>query len=201
MTSVPIQSLVQSLSDEFAQPEPNRGKIAQLLRDYAASHQDWRTYALVSPRCYTRNLVELNDRYELLVLCWDTNQCSPIHNHEAQDCWMAVLEGPIEEVHYEAPTAEGPLSRGPVRRFETGQAAYITDETSTPSPTTSATATAKRRARSRASSWSTTRWAESSAGRASAPNRQGTRIGRRVAPEAAGRACTQLEARLNFPAR
>ena len=128
MTSVPIQSLVQSLTDEFGQPEPNGGKIAQLLRDYSASHQDWRSYALVSPRCYTRNLVELNDQYELLVLCWDTNQCSPVHNHEGQDCWMAVLEGPMEEVHYEAPTSEGPLACGPVRRFETGQVAYISDE-------------------------------------------------------------------------
>jgi len=62
------------------------------------------------------------------VLCWYTSQCSPVHNHEGQDCWMAVLEGPIEELHYEMPNGEGPLACGPVRRFETGQVAYISDD-------------------------------------------------------------------------
>ncbi len=128
MTAVLMPSLVRSLTEEFERPEPSGRRIANLLSDYASSSDDWRSYALTSPRCYTRNLVELNEHFELLVLCWDKDQCSPVHNHEGQDCWMAVLEGPMEELHYEWPKAVGPLAPGPIRRFETGQVAYISDE-------------------------------------------------------------------------
>ena len=41
---------------------------------------------------------------------------------------MAVLSGPMEELHYEAPNCEGPLDCGPVRRFDAGQVAYISDD-------------------------------------------------------------------------
>lgn len=128
MIAVSMQSLVRSLSEEFAKPEPRGRRIADLLSEYAASSDDWRNYALTSPSCYTRNQVEINEAYELLVLCWDQDQCSPIHNHEGQDCWMAVLQGPMEEVHYEAPSCDGPLPCGPTRCFETGQVAYISDD-------------------------------------------------------------------------
>jgi cysteine dioxygenase len=123
-----MQSLVRALSEEFAKPSASKAAITSLLGDYANSRADWKGYALTSPSCYTRNLVELNDQYELLVLCWDASQCSPIHNHEGQDCWMAVLDGPMEELHYEMPNGQSPLGCGPVRRFESGQVAYISDD-------------------------------------------------------------------------
>ena len=74
-------------------------------------------------------IVELNDEYELLLLYWSAGQRSPIHNHEGQDCWMAVLEGPVEEANFAFPNGDGaPLAPGPVKTYEPGQVAYIRDE-------------------------------------------------------------------------
>lgn len=103
-------------------------RIASLLGEYAKAHDDWRDYAFAEDEGYTRNLLELNDEYELLLLCWGSGQRSPVHNHEGQDCWMAVLDGPIEEVHFPFPKAPGPLDAGPVRTFARGEVAFIKDE-------------------------------------------------------------------------
>ena len=125
--SSPIQALVQDLKDAFRDQEAG-GHITSLLATYARAHDDWRPLALPDPTRYTRNLVEINDDYELLLLYWTGGQRSPIHNHEGQNCWMAVLEGPVEEANFAFPTCHGPLDVGPVKTFQPGQVAYIRDE-------------------------------------------------------------------------
>jgi cysteine dioxygenase len=42
---------------------------------------------------YTRNLIDKTPLYELLAICWELGQCSSIHNHRDQNCWMAVPTG------------------------------------------------------------------------------------------------------------
>jgi len=91
-----LDSLVQSLRQEF-RGSARAARVTELLGAYARSHCDWREFALASEQHYTRNLVAREARFELMVLCWGRDQASPIHNHEGQDCWMAVLEGEMEE--------------------------------------------------------------------------------------------------------
>ncbi len=123
----PLAVLCAALDQEFARDPRGRG-AASLLAAYAAAHGDWRHYAHPRRECYTRNLVRRSAAYELLVLCWGAGQESPIHNHMDQCCWMAVLEGRIEEVLFERPgDRPGPLEQRAARRFECGQAAYIDD--------------------------------------------------------------------------
>lgn len=125
--STPLLTLVQDLKHTIGR-ELGGKRIATLLSTYAREHEDWRPLALRDPDCYTRNLVELNDDYELLLLYWSAGQRSPIHNHEGQDCWMAVLEGPVQEASFAFPDGHGPLEAGPVKTFDPGQVAYIHDE-------------------------------------------------------------------------
>lgn len=126
-TAGPIAELCRALDGEFARDPRGRG-VAALLAAYAGRHADWRHYAHARPECYTRNLVRRSEAYELLVLCWGAGQESPIHNHMDQSCWMAVLEGCIEELLFELPgTVPGPLTQRDSRRFQSGQAAYIDD--------------------------------------------------------------------------
>jgi cysteine dioxygenase len=124
-----LDALVRSLHTEFA-GRPRGARIAELLGTYARAQSDWRAFALFSEQQYTRNLVALEARYELMVLCWGPGQESPIHNHEGQDCWMAVLEGEIEEVRYPIPAAasSGPLRAKGSATFGAGQVAFIRDE-------------------------------------------------------------------------
>jgi predicted metal-dependent enzyme (double-stranded beta helix superfamily) len=45
---------------------------------------------------YTRNLIHKTELFELIAICWDIGQKSPIHNHRDQSCWMAVPYGKLQ---------------------------------------------------------------------------------------------------------
>jgi cysteine dioxygenase len=121
--------LLRALTAEFER-DASAPRAAAILGEYARLHDDWRAHAHFAPGCYTRNLVGRTEWYELLVLCWDAGQTSPIHDHAGQNCWMAVLEGSIEEVQYAwpEPGRVGPLTSQGSRAFEPGRVAYINDD-------------------------------------------------------------------------
>jgi cysteine dioxygenase len=104
--------------------------VARILSEYTATQDDWKRYALFRPEMYTRNLVARNEHFEMLILCWSENQASPIHNHAGQNCWMAVLEGTIEEALYSPPSGNGagPLTVRNTKLYSPGRVAFINDD-------------------------------------------------------------------------
>ncbi len=128
-TLAALDDLTRELDSEFAR-DPKGAGVARLLESYARAADDWREHALFAPAGYTRNLLRRTDVYELLLLCWDAGQASPIHNHQDQRCWMAVLDGAIRETHFHEPAEghTGPLKAGSVRCFRGNEVAYISDE-------------------------------------------------------------------------
>lgn len=133
MKSSAILALERPLLDEFGR-DPKGSKIAQILSNYAREHACWRDFALFDASTYTRNLIARNEWFELLLLCWEEGQTSPIHNHAGQNCWMAVLEGEIEEEQFDCPGPFDPAQRGalPVlrssKRFAAPKVAFINDD-------------------------------------------------------------------------
>ncbi|MCH8266888.1 MAG: cysteine dioxygenase family protein [Acidobacteria bacterium] len=80
-------------------------------------------YLLFSSASYTRNLIFKNERFELLALCWEIGQVSRIHNHRAQQCWMAAPVGKLSVQNFCV------LDRDPEKktcRLEPGQKYLIT---------------------------------------------------------------------------
>ena len=101
-------------------------RVASLLREYAAGEDSWRRYAAAGDDSYSRNLIWRARDFELLLLCWKSGQASAIHDHGDQNCWMAVLDGALEEEHFSA--RDGGLKRGRVKTYEAGGVAVIRDE-------------------------------------------------------------------------
>lgn len=119
--------------EQGAEPPSDVGaKVAALLRAYAAREESWRSYVHYREDTYSRNLIWRCDAFELLLLCWNENQESPIHDHAGEQCWMAVLDGELEEVHYREDERSGqgvgPLRPGRVAAFPAGGVAYIHDD-------------------------------------------------------------------------
>lgn len=67
------------------------------------SSGEWKRYALSEPmKNYTRNLIATDDEtFTLLLLCWNADKASPIHDHPCDGCWLRVCEGKIQETRYE----------------------------------------------------------------------------------------------------
>jgi len=128
MKSSPICTLARDIESTLKQ-DLRGSAVARLLEGYAGEQTDWRDYALFSQETYARNLVRASKLFELLVLCWRPGQVSPIHDHQGQRCWMAVLEGNIRERHFHLPLqGSGPLVRGRSRVLAPGSVAYIHDD-------------------------------------------------------------------------
>lgn len=128
MNDSSLQTLVRSLDRALREPARSGGaRVAGLLGRYAAEQADWRDYMRFRDECYARNLVSASDLFELLVICWQPGQVSPIHDHQGQRCWMAVLDGGMRETLFHA-DGRGPLRVGRTSVLERSQVAYIQDE-------------------------------------------------------------------------
>lgn len=50
---------------------------------------------------YSRICLARCEKYELIMLCWNAFDKTPIHNHDGQNCWVYQIDGQIEEVRYQ----------------------------------------------------------------------------------------------------
>ncbi len=53
------------------------------------------------PERYQRNPIRQTDWYELLCLCWQSGQRTPIHDHAGSACAFLVVEGVASESRFE----------------------------------------------------------------------------------------------------
>jgi cysteine dioxygenase len=64
------------------------------------------------PERYQRYLIAAREHYQLLLLCWDCGQESPIHNHRGSNCAFVVVQGQATEVFYRVLPDGTPLPLG-----------------------------------------------------------------------------------------
>src|SRR3982750_3763182 len=91
-TRVGIHSLIDGLREL---PEANFSleNVYQFLSDNPIDVDSISKYFFWSAKCYTRNLIHKNERFEVMAVCWDRGQISRVHNHSNQKCWMTVPVG------------------------------------------------------------------------------------------------------------
>ncbi|KAJ3061980.1 hypothetical protein HK102_008914 [Quaeritorhiza haematococci] len=76
------------------------------MASYEANPEDYKQYVTLSKDRYTRNLVDDgNGKFNLMILCWNTDQKSAIHDHAGAHCLLKVLEGNLTETLYDWPAS------------------------------------------------------------------------------------------------
>lgn len=75
--------------------------VKGILRNMHFNPREWERYAKFKKGCYTRNLIGYDEKFTILLLCWERGQFSPIHNHAGSNCWVKVLQGQLEETLYQ----------------------------------------------------------------------------------------------------
>ena len=83
---------------------PEREFTVPAVGRYIAGHPvepaSLERYLFYEPTHYTRNLIYKCDLFELLAVCWEAGQSSPVHNHQGQSCWMSVPIGRLAVQNY-----------------------------------------------------------------------------------------------------
>ena len=94
-TAIEIVSIDQFVTGLCAIPEEHFGvgTVYEYIRDHPVDERSLEPYLFFSENHYTRNLIFKNDVFELMSICWEVGQCSQIHNHHNQNCWMAIPIG------------------------------------------------------------------------------------------------------------
>lgn len=81
----PLDILIRDLKTAFAQETLDVQNVKHILGGYVESGQtDWQECRNFCKIKYSRNLIELNEDFELILLCWLPGQESPIHNHSVR---------------------------------------------------------------------------------------------------------------------
>jgi cysteine dioxygenase len=79
-----------------------------------------------SSKCYTRNCIVENEKFELILLCWEEGQKTPIHDHGGEECWVKVIQGEFKETIYKMDEA-GELKTVKSTISKTGDISYMID--------------------------------------------------------------------------
>ncbi len=102
MPDSPSLSLTDFLSRirDFASRGFDNAEVLPFLRGGRIRDEDLAPHLHWAPERYTRNLVELNGDFALIVLCWSPGQAAPVHGHEGEKCWARVERGRLRFVNY-----------------------------------------------------------------------------------------------------
>ena len=94
MTKVSVEKFVEGLnaiSQDFSVEN-----VFDYMAETPVEPDSLNPYLFFSNHCYTRNLIYKNELFEVMAICWEVGQCSRIHNHHEQKCWMSVPIGKLK---------------------------------------------------------------------------------------------------------
>jgi cysteine dioxygenase len=102
-------------------------KVIKQLEKFAPLQYSWEKYYFFrGENTYTRNLVFQNEMFEVVLICWDVNSKSNIHDHPSDGCWFVGLEGTILEQQY-VKTSDDSLKLTNQYLLNEGDISYIHD--------------------------------------------------------------------------
>ena len=82
----------------------NKSKLNKLvseIRNIKIGRSDISKYINFNNNVYTKNLVYRDKHSEIILICWDKNCKTKIHNHPENGCIMKILQGNLLEERYD----------------------------------------------------------------------------------------------------
>lgn len=104
MNSNEQNPLTLQLLDELvdALSEGERTNYYNILRSMKLPAGAFESFCSWSSESYTRNCIVDSESFELILLCWEKGQITPIHDHGGEECWVRIIEGEFKETIYKA---------------------------------------------------------------------------------------------------
>ncbi len=101
MKTVRVENLIEGLC-LMSDADFTCDKVYRFLAENPVDVDSIARYFHWSEKCYTRNLIFKNERFEMMAICWNNGQVSRIHNHAEQMCWMTVPVGKLHGQNFRA---------------------------------------------------------------------------------------------------
>ena len=94
-----LAALIDAMENEA--PVMSSAKMRDILDRLAVSTEDIRDHQRFSEERYARNLVYKSQRFEIMVMCWNSGQRSSIHDHAGSLGGLKILSGTLTESLFE----------------------------------------------------------------------------------------------------
>jgi len=114
---------IDDFFDEFCKSKDRN--YAGLLAKHGINEEALISYARWAPNRYQRVCLNRTNNMELVLLCWNKGQGTPVHNHDGKECWVHVVKGDFEDHLY---TSDLPKTFIETRYVSAGESTYMTDE-------------------------------------------------------------------------
>ncbi|MCB0736744.1 MAG: cysteine dioxygenase family protein [Bacteroidetes bacterium] len=104
----------------------NKSQAAQLIKRIEIPAEAFANYATWNNERYTRNCLALQSHFELILLCWEPGNKTPLHCHAEQECWVYGVEGEVTEIRY-APNELNRMQQSNFSQLNGGEMTYMHD--------------------------------------------------------------------------
>ncbi len=92
-----LETHINEALTKTSEIEKMRENVIDSLKKFNPAQFSWKKYFSFKDKQYTRNLVLQNELFELLIICWDYDCQTPIHDHPSNGCWMFGVKGRFNE--------------------------------------------------------------------------------------------------------
>jgi uncharacterized cupin superfamily protein len=116
-----IKSLIEKLE------ETDRDQHKKIISAMDIPKSEFMPYAHWKEKGYARNCIKRTKDYELLLLCWNPGDKTPVHGHDGQDCWVYLVDGEMNEIRYQADDDDN-LTKTHVETLTGRRLTYMRDE-------------------------------------------------------------------------
>ena len=97
-----VDELIEALVESDVKDYPSILKSLEIAPEGFEAFENWESDE------YTRNSIYRSEKFELILLCWNPGDKTPIHSHDGQKCWVYQVRGKIEEERYEKDASGNP---------------------------------------------------------------------------------------------
>lgn len=115
---------ISELTSALAEAE--RTTFGKILKSLDLPLEELREKGTWSKDHYTRNCIFENEDLELILLCWEAGQATPVHDHGGEECWVYFVDGNFKETIF-TENEEEKLVPSKVTNVTTGDLTYMID--------------------------------------------------------------------------
>lgn len=91
---------VEALVRKFESTKNNPAKVLQIMKMADIPRAEFEKYYSWDDNRNARNVLARNEDFEILLICWERGQASPIHDFNSQEAWVHPVQGWLKEERY-----------------------------------------------------------------------------------------------------
>ena len=93
---------VEQLIDALNRADEFNGYL-HIMKLIDIDEREFEKYYTWNDEYYTRNCISKTDNYELMLICWEKGQRSPIHDFDSNEAWIHPIRGRLIEERFRLP--------------------------------------------------------------------------------------------------